>query len=119
MRFLADQDVYGITVRFLRTLGHDLVTASELKLSRAKDETLLQTAQADKRIFVTRDKDFGGLVFVARMGAGVIFLRMLPSTQEAVHEELQRVLNEHTEEQLLNAFLVIEPGRHRFRNVQK
>jgi predicted nuclease of predicted toxin-antitoxin system len=119
MKFLADQDVYGVTVRFLRTLGHDVVTASDLKMSRAKDATLLQTAQADKRIFVTRDKDFGGLVFVAGMGGGVIFLRMLPSTQDAVHEELQRVLNEHTEEQLLNAFLVIEPRRHRFRNIPR
>jgi predicted nuclease of predicted toxin-antitoxin system len=119
MRFLADQDVYGVTVRFLRTLGHDVVTASELKLSQAQDVVLLQTAQADKRIFVTRDKDFGGLVFVARMGGGVIFLRMLPSTQDAVHDELQRLLDEHTEEQLLNAFLVVEPGRHRFRSIPK
>jgi predicted nuclease of predicted toxin-antitoxin system len=119
MKFLADQDVYGVTVRFLRILGHDVVTASELKLAQAADVVLLQTAQADKRIFVTRDKDFGGLVFVAGMGGGVAFLRMLPSTQDAVHDELQRVLNEHTEEQLLNAFLVIEPGRHRFRSIQK
>jgi len=119
MRFLADHDVYGVTVRFLRTLGHDVVTASELKMSQAQDAVLLKTAQSDKRIFVSRDKDFGGLVFVAGMGGGVIFLRILPSTQDAVHDELQRVLNEHTEEQLLNAFLVIEPGRHRFRSIPK
>jgi predicted nuclease of predicted toxin-antitoxin system len=119
MKFLADQDVYSVTVRFLRSLGHDVLTASELKMSRAKDATLLQTAQADKRIFVSRDKDFGGLVFVAGMGGGVIFLRILPSTQDVVHDELLRVLNEHTEEQLLNAFVVVEPGRHRFRVIQK
>jgi predicted nuclease of predicted toxin-antitoxin system len=119
MKFLTDQDVYGVTVWFLRTLGHDVVTASDLKMSQAKDATLLQTAQADKRIFVSRDKDFGGLVFVAGMGGGVIFLRILPSTQDAVHDEFLRVLNEHSEEELLNAFVVIEPGRHRFRIVQK
>ena len=50
MKFLADQDVYGVTVRFLRTLGHDVVTASELKLAQAPDVVLLQTAQADKRV---------------------------------------------------------------------
>ena len=119
MRFLTDQDVYGVTVRFLRTLGHDVATAAGLKMSQANDAALLQTSQADRRIFVSRDKDFGGLVFVGGMGGGVIFLRILPSTQDAVHDELLRVLNEHTEEQLLAAFVVIEPGRHRFRNVPK
>lgn len=34
MRFLSDQDVYAVTVRFLRDLGHDVVTAAEFSLSR-------------------------------------------------------------------------------------
>src|SRR4051812_1249358 len=97
MRFLADQDVYALTIRFLRDLGHDVVTARELNMSRAQDAALLRTAQADKRIFVTRDKDFGNLVFVAKMGAGVIFLRILPSTQDALHKELKRVVEQYTE----------------------
>ena len=29
MRFLADQDVYGVTIQFLRGLGHEVVTAAE------------------------------------------------------------------------------------------
>jgi hypothetical protein len=33
MKFLADQDVYAVTVRFLRGLGHDVATASELNLA--------------------------------------------------------------------------------------
>src|ERR1051325_4765909 len=108
MRFLADQDVYGLTIRFLRDLGHDVVTARELQLSRAQDEVLLRTAQTDRRIFVTRDKDFGNLVFVAKMGAGVIFVRVLPSTLDPMHRELQTVLGQYTEEELLKAFVVVE-----------
>ena len=41
MRFLLDQDVYALTARFLRELGHDIVTAAELGLSRAADTVLL------------------------------------------------------------------------------
>ena len=41
MKFLLDQDVYALTERFLRELGYDVVTASELDLSRAKDFDLL------------------------------------------------------------------------------
>jgi len=39
MKFLLDQDVYALTTRFLRGLGHDVVTAAELGLARASDET--------------------------------------------------------------------------------
>ena len=56
MRFLLHQDVYALTARFLRELGHDLVTAAELGLSRAADTVLLARAAQESRIFVTRDK---------------------------------------------------------------
>ena len=59
MRFLADQDVYAATVRFLAGLGHDVLTAAQLGLSTATDSLVLQTAQQDRRILVTRDRDYG------------------------------------------------------------
>ena len=80
MKFLLDQDVYGITARFLQELGHDVVPVAQIGLSRAKDEELLQVAQEQERILVTRDRDFGNLVFVKSLGAGVLYLRILPST---------------------------------------
>ena len=70
MRFLLDQDVYALTIRFLRDLGHDVVTAAEFGLSRAADTVLLARAGQERRLFVTRDKDFGGLVFVEHLGKG-------------------------------------------------
>jgi len=117
MKFLADQDVYATTIRFLQGLGHDVVPAAQMGLSRADDADLLRTAQAQSRIFITRDRDFGGLVFVAGFGSGVVFLRMRPSTVSAVHSELERILNKYSEAQLLQAFVVVEAGRHRFRKL--
>lgn len=119
MKFLIDQDVYATTVRFIKNLGHDVVLVEELGLSQEKDISLLQKAKEDNRIFITRDRDFGGLIFVAGLGAGVIYIRMLPSNKNAVHNELERILNYYQEEDLKNAFLVVEPGRHRFRSIKK
>ncbi len=115
MKFLLDQDVYAVTLRFLRGLGHDVVPVAQIGCSQANDSDLLGIAQAQDRIFVTRDRDFGGLVFVKGLGAGVIYLRILPSTQNVVHEELGRVLESYSEDELMRAFVVVEPGRHRFR----
>lgn len=117
MKFLVDQDVFAVTVRLLEALGHDVVRIAEMGLARAEDVALLLAAERERRLFVTRDRDFGAIVFVGSMGRGVIYLRMLPSTQGAVHRELERVLATYTEEQLRGAFVVVEPGRHRFRKL--
>jgi predicted nuclease of predicted toxin-antitoxin system len=115
MRFLADQDVYAVTSNFLRGLGHDVTLASEIDMAAADDAQLLRVAGEQLRTCVTRDRDFGALVFIQGRGPGVIYLRILPSTLKAVHEELRRVLTLYTEEELRASFVVIEPGRHRIR----
>lgn len=117
MRFLLDQDVYALTARFLRALEHDVVTAAEIGYSQATDAALLRMAQEQERLFVTRDRDFGALVFVEDAGKGVIYLRILPATVSACHSELEKVLRSYSEEELRNAFVVVEPGRHRFRRL--
>ncbi len=117
MRFLADQDVYASTVRFLIGLGHDVLTARQLGLAQADDTELLRVAHGQARIFLTRDRDFGALVFVQGCGPGIIYVRILPSTQNSVHAELERILTLYSEPQLQAAFVVVEPGRHRIRKL--
>ena len=86
MKFLLDQDVYHITARFIRKKGHDVVLVSEIGLSNATDTVILNEAIKRQRIMVTRDRDFGRLVFVNSLYHGVIYLRMLPSNIETVHQ---------------------------------
>ena len=116
MRFLTDQDVYAATVAFPCDRGHDVATASERGMSRAVDAELLALAHVEGRVFVTRDRDYGGLVFVQSLGAGVLCLRVLPSNLQAVHAELERVLGMYGEAELRGAFVVVEPARHRIRH---
>ena len=119
MKFLLDQDVFAATHRVLTELGHDALPVARIGLAQASDTDLLKQAHELDRIFVTRDRDFGGLVFVSGLGAGVIYLRMLPSTLDAVHRELARVFDLYPVEALKTAFIVVEPGRHRFRRIQR
>lgn len=115
MKFLLDQDVYASTARLMSEWGHDVVPVARIGLSRAKDEELLAVAQEQGRILVTRDRDYGSLVFVRGLGVGVLYLRVLPSTQQSVHKELARVLEMYSGEELAHAFVVIEPDSHRIR----
>jgi predicted nuclease of predicted toxin-antitoxin system len=119
MRFVADQDVWAVTLNLLRSNGHDVVTASELQLSRADDEDLLAQARKLNRIMITRDRDYGGLVFVKNSGRGVVYLRITPTTVASVHDQLRRLLESHSEKELMRAFVVVEPGRYRFRKLKE
>ena len=118
MRFLIDQDIYQITIDFLRREGHNIVTAKDLGMQRASDKELLGRAKEEERIFNTRDKDFGSLVFLESITTkGVILLRTTPSTIKSVHNELSRLIRENKEKELKNLFCVVEPDRYRKRRI--
>jgi predicted nuclease of predicted toxin-antitoxin system len=119
MRLLVDQDIYKITIDLLREWGHNLLTAKDLRLQRVQDEDLLKRAQAENRLLLTRDKGFGGFVFLNKeLSTGVILLRMTPMVTEEVHRELHRLFEEHSEDELRNVFCVVEPHRHRIRRLR-
>jgi len=117
MRLLLDQDVYEITARFIIGLGHDVVRVAELGMAQASDEENLKKALELNRIFVTRDRDYGNLVFVKNIKSGVLYLRILPSNLYSVHAEFERILNLYDEQELKSAFIVIEAGKHRYRRI--
>ncbi len=115
MKFLLDQNVYFKTALFLKNLGHDVLRVAEIGLESAPDEKLLQKAQELDRILVTRDKDFGNLVFVKGMKIGVILLRLDPSNVDRVHCVLERVLTSLSEQEAKRSFLVIDHNKYRVR----
>ncbi|MBI2836021.1 MAG: DUF5615 family PIN-like protein [Acidobacteria bacterium] len=117
MRFLLDQDVYELTARLLIQSGCDVLRVRDLGLSRADDVTLLRAARERGCVLVTRDRDYGYLVFVEAVQWGVIYLRIAPATVEAVHTELERLLREQPFDRLKRAFTVVEPGRYRIRSL--
>lgn len=119
MRLLLDQDVYEVTAQYLEDIGHVVTRVASLDLSRASDEVILETAERLGLVLLTRDRDFGNLVFVRGAGAGVIYLRMLPATIELVHDELATVLSRYSEEQLRAAFVVVTDRGHRIRTVRR
>jgi predicted nuclease of predicted toxin-antitoxin system len=115
MKFLIDQDVYAVTARFLISIGHDVILVAQIGLEQAIDAEILRVAQEQNYIVVTRDRDYGNLVFVSAIGTGVIYLRVLPKTINAVHKQLELVIKTYSEVELKGSFVVVEPDRHRFR----
>jgi predicted nuclease of predicted toxin-antitoxin system len=118
MRILADQDIYKFTIDKLKAWGHDVATVKELGMHGASDEELLHTAREANRLFLTRDKDFGELIFLKEeVTTGVILLRATLKEVEMVHLTLQKLLQKYAEDELKSFFCVVEPGRYRIRRL--
>lgn len=76
MQFLADENVAVPIVAWLRELGHDVLHASDQQAG-APDADWLSRAEAEERLILTSDKDFGELVFRDRLNShGVVLLRL-------------------------------------------
>jgi predicted nuclease of predicted toxin-antitoxin system len=93
MRLLLDENVPIAAVRALRAAGHDVFSASEHSAGAA-DEVLLARADAEHRLLITFDRDFGELAVRWGRGAagGVILLRFVPRSPDEVGDVLVELL---------------------------
>ena len=90
MRILANENVSATVIRTLRERGHDVLSVKE-SMRGENDLTILARAQAELRLVVTHDKDFGELAFRIGLPAecGVILIRL---SGEDADSDNQRVL---------------------------
>lgn len=77
MRFLADENFPRDAVLALQQQGHDVVWI-RLDAPGSSDQEILTRAQAEERIILTFDKDFGELAFRFGLPAtsGIVLFRL-------------------------------------------
>ena len=81
MRILADENFPGDAVAALRRRGHDVAWVRS-DAPGSSDMQVIARAQAQNRVLVTFDKDFGELAFRSRLAAssGIILFRISTSS---------------------------------------
>lgn len=114
MRILADENVDGPIITWLRSNGHDVVWASEL-YAGASDDWLVRQASDENRVIITSDRDFGKLVFRRGLrppGVALLRIRASSSTQflAALAAQWPAI-----EAHVVGKFLVVSRGRIRVR----
>lgn len=77
MRIIANENVIPSAIVELRVRGYDVVAVKET-MEGATDEEILAFAQAENRLVLTHDKDFGELAFRFGLPAtsGVLLIRL-------------------------------------------
>jgi predicted nuclease of predicted toxin-antitoxin system len=82
----------------------------------AADGTIFQWAQANSAVVITFDEDFADArMYPAGSHAGVIRLRVWPTTIENTEEALARLLETITDEELPGSLIIVDQRRIRIR----
>jgi predicted nuclease of predicted toxin-antitoxin system len=93
VRILANENFPGDAVVALRERGHDVAWV-RTDAPGSSDRDVLARAQAEDRIVITFDKDFGELAFRSGLPAtsGIILFRIAPRSPDAVARLAVRAL---------------------------
>ena len=121
MRILADESVEGEIVTRLRRKGHDVAYVPEASAGIRDDDVLAQ-ANAENRVLLTKDKDFGDLAFFyGSRSSGIVLLRAHGADVEAKASLAADVLETYEAELTMDPphFVVLRWGRPpRFRSLR-
>jgi predicted nuclease of predicted toxin-antitoxin system len=110
--FLADENVPGDTVAALREAGFDIASIMADSPS-LRDDLILGRAQAEGRVVITFDKDFGELAFRSGLSAqaGIILVRIPLENPAAITSILLEALR--SRDDWAGNFSVVEADRIR------
>lgn len=95
IRFVLDMGIARSSGEFLGSAGHDAVHLRDLGLERLSDEGIVAKAQAERRVIVTHDLDFGRIVALSGQSVpSVVTLRLSDMTPSRVNSALEAALRE-------------------------
>lgn len=115
MKFLVDRCAGRRLADWLHSKGHDVIEARELGPDPG-DRALLERAEAEGRILITIDTDFGKLVHLHRIPhAGLVRLPDVPAQQRI--DVTAELIEHHGEALEAQAVVTVRDGRLRISRV--
>ena len=112
MRILADENFPGAAVKTLRSRGHD-VAYVRTDAPGSPDPDVIARAEAEGRLLITFDKDFGELAYKSGLPArsGIVLFRFRPVSPAFAVARIVTVLESRTD--WAGSFSVVEEARVR------
>lgn len=105
MKFLADVNIPQSLITYLNNTGHDVLDIKKQALN-LKDTELIQIAQREKRIILTKDKDFITLTQFPKYQVPTIAIRLKDQTSQHIKEYVIQFL-QNQQEEIINTSLTI------------
>jgi predicted nuclease of predicted toxin-antitoxin system len=115
---ILDENIPPPIAGFLRSRrsAWDVRHVRDVGLRGSADSTIFQWAQQHNAIVITFDEDFADTrMYPAGTHAGVIRLRVWPTTIEQIEAALDRLLNSIEDDRLPGSLIIIDGHRIRIR----
>jgi predicted nuclease of predicted toxin-antitoxin system len=122
LRILLDQNIPPVVCEFVRKRKPhwDVRHVNDVGLRGATDEAIFQWAQSDLSIVITFDEDFADArMYPAGSHAGVVRLRVWPTTIENTETALTRLFDSVAEEDLQGSLVIIDEAKIRIRRLAR
>lgn len=112
---LLDQMLDAQVADALLQQGWDVVRASELGLSTADDDQILESAILHDRVLITLDEHFGDwAVLPLDSHPGVVRLKANPAISSTIVAVLIPFLNEHKQRSFRDHLVIVKPSSVRW-----
>lgn len=116
MRFKIDENIPRAAADLLRSHDHDVQTVHDEHLAGATDAVLYDRCQSEARILITLDDDFADIrTYPPATSAGLIVLRPVHQSREAVLRLLTRTIPILNAEPIVKRLWIVEETRVRIR----
>jgi len=115
LRLYLDQMIQKHVAQVLSRDGYDVVRASEAGQARADDRAILEKAVLERRSLVTLDDHFGDwAVLPLDKHAGVIRLKVNPTTSKNILNLLVPFLQNTTSEEMGNHLVILSANKEKW-----
>lgn len=115
-RIKLDENLGVSHVALLARHGYDADRVYDQGLSGAGDAEVWRRVQSESRFFITLDLDFSDVRrFPPESHAGLLLLRPLSRSRNAVAQVLERVLSEHRLQDFAGSLVVADEAQTRLR----
>jgi predicted nuclease of predicted toxin-antitoxin system len=118
LKFLVDENISSLTVKFLRKLGFDVTDLVELDNKGITNGELVELAISKNRIIITLDIDFGEIYyFSSKKKFGAIVIKLKIPTIENINIVIGKFLKEIDFEKvdLTKSLIILDEKKYRIR----
>ena len=92
MKALVDENIPLVTVRALRSMGHDVLDVRGTAREGMPDEGLWDLAQHEQRLLITTDKGFARRRRLPHHG--ILIVRLRRPNRRRIHERIMQAVSE-------------------------